>query len=248
MSRSTLMGLLILAACSRQSAEPPARQKPQPLEPLARATIDAGDEDPLFTVAPFDPVGPPLPSGVTPVQVRGEVLPEVPAEGPVVLAFDEDTYLAQVAPLFERLDDAHREVWLAHPDEPIGFKVTLRDTASFQKWIDEPVPGKVRVIQRQEGFELKTNLGKLPGQDPNGPTVTARGGKMDLLTLQHGFQAVQGKFKEAPDVCFVPSFGTELAQTIRALAVDYFRADGAYFKELCLVYSRPVDPAQPKTK
>lgn len=242
MNRLAVVALLS-AACTQHKPEPVPRQKPQPLEPLQRVSPDAGDdEDALFTVAPFEPVGPPVPKGVPVLAVKGEELPALPAEGPVVLSFDEDTYMVQVAPLFAQLDDAHREVWLVHPDAQLAFKVTLRDAPAFQKWLDEPVPGKVRVIQRAEGFELKTNLGKLPGGDPNGPTVPVRGGKMDLVTLQHGFQAVQNKFRAAPDVCFMPSFGTELNQTIRAMAVDYYKADGAYFPELCLEYPRPPAP------
>jgi hypothetical protein len=131
-------------------------------------------------------------------------------------------------------------VWLAHPDDAdVAFRLTLRDAPAFQAWIDEPVPGKVRVIHRADGFELQTNLGKLPGADPNGPTVPVRGGKMDLTTLQRGFVRVQAKFKSAPDVCFVPSFGMELQQIARALAVNYAKPDQPFFEGLCLVYPRP---------
>lgn len=239
MNRVLLVVMVVGVSCSEKKVEPPARQKPEVMEPLERVLVDAGDDrDQLYTVAPFDPVGPALPKGVPVIAVSGETMPTIPAEGPVVLSFDEDTYLMQVAALFQKLDADAREVWLVHPDKAIAFKVKLRDAAHFQAWIDEPVPGKLRVIHRGEGFELKTNLGKLPGGDPNGPTVPVRGGLMDLKTLQKGFSRVQAKFKSAPDVCFVPSFGTELRQVIRSLAVDYDPQGTAYFDEICLVYPR----------
>ncbi len=245
MNRLIVVSMVVgLVACTEKKAvEPVPRAQPKPLEPLERVVLDGGDDrDRLFRVVPFTAVGPAVPPGVTVVKVAGDVLPELPAEGPVMLVGDEDTYLAQLAPLLVKLDDAGREVWLKHPDAEIAFKVKLRDAPSFQAWIDEPVPGKLRVIHRADGFELTTNLGKLPGGDPNGPTVPVRGGSMDLTTLQRGFQRIQAKFKAAPDVCFVPSFGMELHQIARAMSVDYVRPDAAYFESICLVYPRPPPP------
>lgn len=206
---------------------------------------DAGDDrDALYAVVPFLPVGPAVPSGARMVSLAGEKTVVEPGAGPVVLVPDEDTYLAQVAAQLAALDDSHQEVWLKHPQAPIAFKLKLRDAPSFQGWLDEPVPGKVRVIHRADGFELQTNLGKLPGADPNGPTVPLRGGQMDLTMLQRGFERIQGKFKSAPDVCFVPSYGMELRQVAQAMAVDYVSPQSAYFDEICLVYPRPTSPAK----
>ena len=71
-------------------------------------------------------------------------MPAIPeGRAPVLLEAGEDEYLAQVADLLAALDDAHRGVARA-PDAPIAFKLTLRDAARFQEWIDEPVPGKLR--------------------------------------------------------------------------------------------------------
>lgn len=234
--------LVLLAGCPQPKApEPPPRAKPQPLEPLERVKVDAGDDrDALYEVVPFSPVGPALPKDARVVKLEGEKTVIPAGTGPILFVPDEETYLAQVAPLLARIAEGKEELWLQHPSAPIAFKVTLRDAASFQAWIDEPVPGKLRVIQRADGFELQTNLGKLPGGDPNGPTVPLRGGKMDLTTLQRGFQRIQGKFKSAPDVCFVPSFGTELAKISSAMAVNYLSAESAYFPETCLVYPRPA--------
>lgn len=233
--------MLLLVACQEQKpAAPIPRAQPHPLEPLERVVVDAGDaRDALYEVVPFTPVGPAVPTGARRVMLSGETTVVPAGTGPVVLVPDEETYLAQVAPLLATLADAKAEVWLQHPEAAIAFKLTLRDAPQFQAWIDEPVPGKLRVIQRADGFELQTNLGKLPGGDPNGPTVPLRGGKLDLTTLQRGFQRIQGKFKSAPDACFVPSFGTELAKIARAMAVNYVSAQSAYFPETCLVYPRP---------
>ena len=239
-----LVVALVLVGCPEKKApEPIPRAKPQPLEPLERVRVDAGDDrDALYEVVPLPAVGPALPEGARLVPLMGEKTVVPAGTGPVVLVPDEETYLAQIAPLLAKFADDKQEVWLKHPEANIAFKLTLRDAPSFQEWIDEPVPGKLRVIQRADGFELQTNLGKLPGGDPNGPTVPVRGGKMDLTTLQRGFQRIQGKFKSAPDVCFVPSFGTEMEKIARAMAANYLKPDSAYFPETCMVYPRPAKP------
>lgn len=238
--------VVLCSACPDKPTTPPQRQPPRPLEPLERVVTqsDAGadDRDTLYDVVPFTPVGPPLPVGATTLKLDGDTMPELPASGPILLTASEDEYLVQISGLLEKLDDGKREVWLKHPDADIAFKLKLRDAPNFQTWIDEPVPGKLRVIHRADGFELQTNLGKLPGGDPNGPTVPVRGGQMDLTTLQRGFVRIQSKFKNAPDVCFVPSFGMTLHHIARAMAVNYVKADSAFFAEICLIYPRPVVP------
>ena len=236
-----LLALLATGCPEQKPAAPIPRAHPMPLEPLERVVVDAGDaRDALYEVAPFTPVGPPIPAGARLVPLTGEKTAVPAGSGPIVLVPDQETYLAQLAPLLATLAAGKDEVWLKHVEAPIAFKLKLRDAPEFQAWIDEPVPGKLRVIQRGDGFELQTNLGKLPGGDPNGPTVPLRGGKLDLTTLQRGFQRIQAKFKSAPDVCFVPSFGTELEEISRAMAVNYVSADTAYFPETCLVYPRPA--------
>ncbi len=234
--------MLVLFGCSeKKPPEAIPRATPQPLAPLEAVKVDAGDaRDALYEIVPFTPIGPAIPAGARMVTVTGEKTVVPPGSGPIVLVPDEDTYLAQLSSVFATLADAKEEVWLKHPQAPIAFKLTLRDAPSFQAWMDEPVPGKLRVIQRADGFELQTNLGKLPGGDPNGPTVPLRGGKMDLTTLQRGFQRIQSKFKSAPDVCFVPSFGTELEKIARAMSVNYVSPETAYFPETCLVFPRPA--------
>jgi hypothetical protein len=245
--RSVLVLTVMVLGCQEQKpAAPIPRAQPKPLEPLERVVVDAGDaRDALYEVVPFTPVGPPVPANARLVTLTGEKTAVPAGTGPIVLVPDEDTYLAQVAPLLATLADGKEEVWLKHPEAELAFKLKLRDAPEFQAWIDEPVPGKLRVIQRGDGFELQTNLGKLPGGDPNGPTVPLRGGKLDLTTLQRGFQRIQAKFKSAPDVCFVPSFGTELQKVARSMSANYLSADSAYFPETCLVYPRPATGAAP---
>jgi hypothetical protein len=155
-----------------------------------------------------------------------------------LLVPEDDVYLAQLLPLLERLEDGRVETWILHPAGQVAFRVDLTDEAAFQRWLDEPRPGKVRVIQRADGFELTTNVGKLPGADPNGPTVPIRGGQMDLATLRRGLIRLKDHFSKADDACLLPSYGTELAAIARALS-GYYRAPGEpIFSRVCLVYPR----------
>ncbi len=248
------VGVLACAACQQKPspAPTPPRAQPRPLEPLERvvAPSDGGEDDPLYRVVPLAPVGPAVPPTAVQVVLSGEsaTVGGKPFElaslqgRPVVLQPTEETYLDQASALLAALDDAKAEVWLKHPDAPVAFKLTLRDEPAFKAWLDEAVPGKLRVVHRADGFELQTNMGKLPGGDPNGPTVPVRGGKFDYTTLQRGFERVQSRFRAAPDYCVVPSFGMELAQTARAMAANYSQADLPYFPSTCLVYPRPGAP------
>lgn len=246
---SSLLVVAVALGCTPAKKEPPPRAVPQPLEPLARVEVDAGEDDPIQRVVPFAPLGPPVPAGVTVLTLDGETakLGAAPFDaaklaGPVLLVPTAETFLVQAAPVLAALDDAKAKVWLKHPDAELAFELTLRDEPEFQAWIDEAVPGKLRVVQRADGFELQTNLGKLPGADRNGPTVPPRGGQMDLTTLAKGFKQIRQRFLSAPDVCFVPSFGMELAQVARAMSANFTSAEQAWFPETCLVYPRPKKP------
>jgi hypothetical protein len=158
---------------------------------------------------------------------------------PVLLIPDEASYLAQVAPLLAALDDARTAVWLLHPTGAVAFKLSLRDEKAFDAWLDEPKPGKIRVIQRQDGLELVTGIGKLPGPDPSGPTVPVRGGRLDVATARLGLQRLRQRFPAATDVCLVPSFGTELRAVATALSAFWTGPKGPLFESICLVYPRP---------
>lgn len=242
---------LAMCACPSKPASVDAgalKVEPKPLEALERVVAEGdagGDEDPLYRVVPLPPMGPALPVGAVVVtfqddrpMVGGAPLDLTKVSGPLVVD-PKASFCAQAAAFFASADDAKVEVWLKHPDAPIAFRLKLRDEAAFQVWLDEPVPGKLRIIHREDGFELQTNLGKLPGGDPKGPTVPVRGGHLDLKTLQRGLERIQARFKSAPDYCYLPAHALDLAQTARAMAANYVSADTAYFPETCLVYHRP---------
>ncbi|MBX7097506.1 MAG: hypothetical protein K1X89_07335 [Myxococcaceae bacterium] len=266
-TRTGVVVLFATAALVGCKPTPPAEKpkpiaaapRPAPAPMLKPAAADGGDVeavDAVFTPAPFSPAGPSAPETGLVVELQGEqvlikgehysVAKDAarygalwPKDAPVLLVPDEETYLAQIQPILAALDDAHAQVWLKHPLGPLAYPVVLRDEPKFQAWIEEPVPGKLRVIQRADGFELQTNLGKLAGVDPNGPSVPVRGGQLDLATLQRGLDRVKSRFHDAPDVCFVPSFGTTLEHVARAVASNWLASEKVVFASACLVYPRP---------
>lgn len=251
--KRVLLGAALLVACEQRSNESLKSLAPKPLPMLAAPSADGGtsDRDAVFRLALAPVFGLKPPANVVRVRLTGESvkvndrvssLAQVPSQlggAPVLLESDPDTFLAQAAPLFALLDDSGAEVWLAHPNGKVAFKVVLRDEAAFQEWLDEAKPGKVRVIHREDGYELQTNIGKLPGADPNGPSVPVRGGKMDIASLRRGLELLKQRFDTAPDVCFVPSFGMELSKIAESLSADFRAMNEPIFSEPCLVYPRP---------
>ena len=246
--------VLLLLGCEQQKAPSLSSLSPAPLEPLPASGTDGGGGD-VHRLAPAPPWGAPVPTNGVRVVLRdeeirvgsarfrsgagagmGPVLAAV-GSGPVLLVAEGDTYLAQVAPLLAALDDAHLPVWLLH-ETGVAFPLRLRDERAFDAWLDEPKPGKIRVVQRQDGLELVSGVGKLPGPDPNGPTVPVRGGKLDVATARQGLKRLQERF-HAPDACLVPSFGTELRAVATALTAFWIGPQEPLFGELCLVYPRP---------
>lgn len=256
--------LVLAAACQKPASEPPRLKAPEPLPRLLPELVlgpDAGELDrreALFKVEPLEPGGSGVPGKAARLVLEGTSLAvggakvdvedgpalrralEGQGKAPVLVAAQGETWVTHAAPLFAALDDLGLETWLLHPDASFAYRVTLRDPAAFGAWLDEPVPGKVRVIQRADGFELTTGMGKVLAADPNGPSVPVRGGAMDLTTLRTGLSRVKGRFKTADDLCFMPSFGTPLADAIRSMAANWAGAEGPIFGELCFVYPRPV--------
>jgi hypothetical protein len=271
MRRVVLAVLCCVAGCRKE--EPRASERlapPKPLEQLALPALreaDGGiDREALFHVAPYTLVGPSAPAELARLKLAGDAVAQgetryaldtaegkaalaaalkgPPLAGGVALVPDAETYLAQAAPLLTLLHDAQVPTWLQHPNGRLAVQVTLRDEPGFQAWIDEKmVPGKLRVIHRADGFELQTNMGKLIGVDPNGPSVPVRGGVMDLGMLQQGFKRIKERFTDAADVCFVPSFATPLADAAQAVLANYTSATEATFASSCLVFPRPVAKA-----
>jgi len=254
--RAGLLLILALGPACKQSSPPSLKSlAPAPL-PILEANPGTASESPIER--------PPLVLwGSQPPQQRialrldggririspSEVILEDPIEDkllldrignskPVLLEPMGDTYLAQVVPLLGALDDARVQTWLAHPDQPIAFKLLLRDQKAFRQWLDEAKPGKIRIIQRTDGLELQTNIGKLPGPDPNGPTIPTRAGGLDIARLRIGLEKLKRRFDSATDACVVPTFGTELRHIAEALSGFYRGPGEPIFPDMCLVYPR----------
>lgn len=250
-----LCAAVLTAGCQQEKAPPLTSLAPAPLEPLVGVAVDGGSD--LHRLAPAPVWGAPVPTEAVRVQVRGgelqlgtrrfasaldggpgPLLSELNGRA-VLLVPDEDSYLAQMAPLLAALDDVRTGVWLLHPSGAVAFKLLLRDEKAFDAWLDEPKPGKIRVVQRQDGLELVTGIGKLPGPDPNGPTVPVRGGRLDVATARLGLQRLRQRFPAATDACLVPSFGTELRAAATALSAFWAGPGQPLFDTICLVYPRP---------
>ena len=242
------------SGCEERSAPPLSSLAPAPLQPLAAATTDGGTDPHRLATAPV--WGSPLPTSAVRVTFStgvarvgtataslgadAGVAPLLSAIGkrPALLVPDDATYMAEIAPLLAALDDAKVPAWILHPGGAVAFAVELRDEAAFDAWLDDPKPGKLRVIQRQDGLELVSGIGKLPGPDPNGPTVPVRGGRLDVATTREGLERLQGRF-HASDACLVPSFGTELRAVGTVLSAFWSGPKDPLFDTVCLVYPRP---------
>lgn len=260
------LSLLSLACKSEPPAPPLSALSPKPLpagvpapSPVPGTSVPTDARDAVFEIVPVQVFGDTLPNNALRVELRGE---EVRIDGetidlsgsadevaerlrarfgdrPALLVPDEETFLLQAAPLLAGLDEAQVRTHLLHPEGKVSFRLTLSDERDFQVWLDQPRAGQVRVIHRADGFELQSNLGKLPGLDPNGPSVPLRGGQWDLARLRTGLQTLKDRFDADTESCIVPSFGMELARVSRALT-GYYRAPGSrLYSELCLVYPRP---------
>ncbi|MCP3145050.1 hypothetical protein LXT23_47775 [Pyxidicoccus sp. QH1ED-7-1] len=242
-------------------AEPLQSLKPEPLPSLASGSgvpTDAGSEAaPDVEPAPVPVYGEALPEAALRLELSGEKVrlgqesfeSVRPAEAArlmervkgrdVLLVPDADTFLVQTSELLAVLRASAKAVWLRHPDGQVAYPVVLRDEEGFREWLAEVAPGKLRIIMRADGFELTTSVGKLPGPDPNGPSVPVRGGRQDLATLRRALGLLKGRFKTSEDLCLVPSFGTEVAQVSRALGGVYTAPGEPLFETLCLVYPTP---------
>jgi hypothetical protein len=255
-----------LAGCKDEPAAPPLKAlSPRPLPALPPvegeptvASDGQQDRDVAYRVAPAPVFGDALPKKAVRVELAGESVrvagaafdaraPDAAArlrglvgeDGEVLLVPDADTFLMQAAPLLAALDDARVRTHLLHPDGAVSFQITLSDEQDFRVWLEQPRTGQVRVIHRADGFELQTNLGKLPGADPNGPSVPLRGGQWDLARLRSGLAVLKERFDADAESCIVPSFGMELASISRALTGYYSRPGSRLFPAVCLVYPRP---------
>ncbi len=229
-------------SCKQRSADKPLPAAPAKitrLDPVSRP--DASPEEALYEVAPFAPTGPGLPRNATILTLSGDQTqrPVLANKATVLIVPDQETYMAQLNPLLAQLDTVSAQAWMQHPTLPIAFPIALKDEPGFQAWLDDLGPGKLRVIHRADGFELQTNMGKLPGVDPNGPSVPNRGGKIDLATLQDGLRKIKARFKDSSELCFVPSYGMPVEQVAQAFAANFISPESPIFEKICLVYARP---------
>ncbi|RKH50040.1 hypothetical protein D7Y23_14695 [Corallococcus sp. AB050B] len=172
-------------------------------------------------------------------QDAGRLAERVKGRDVLVAVADEDTFLAQASDALAVLRAQAAEVWLQHPDAPVAYRLVLRDEQGFRAWLEEVAPGKLRIIQRADGFELTSSVGKLPGPDRNGPSVPVRGGRQDIATLRRELARLKTRFTTSDDLCIVPSFGTEVVQVARALGGTYVAPEEGLFDTLCLVYPTP---------
>jgi hypothetical protein len=253
-----LLSLVALAGCQREeNAAALKALAPAPLAPLQRSVAADAGREAAYRVKPAPVWGQALPTAAVQILLQGAVVQVGSArfdvatpkgcddvlaavgKRPVLLVPDGDTYLAQVAPLLAALDDAGVETWLLHPLGKVAFHVSLRDAPTFDAWLHEPKPGALRVIERQDGLELVSNVGKLPGSDANGPTVPRRGGQLDVALAREGLERLKGRFADANTLCVVPSFATELRETASLLTAAWTSEDGPLFASVCLVYPRP---------
>jgi hypothetical protein len=230
--------VLVLEGCKPTTPEAPAQQHSW-ADVTPTRSADAG---------PSAVWGDPIPEDAARVELHrdsarlgGKPLGELRGIGRALLITDFDTFLAEVSPVLGMLDRSRIETWLVHPASAVAFKLVLKDERAFQSWLDQPIPGRVRVVQRADGLELQTGLGKLAGPDPNGPTIPLREGQLDLRMLRQSLLSLRRRFQNASDACLVPSFGTELAKVATALS-GFYRAPGdRIFSEICLVY--PATPS-----
>jgi hypothetical protein len=255
-----LSSLVVLAGCQREDPAPALKSlAPAPLQPLQAGPAADGGREAAYHLKPAPVWGEAVPEKAARLQLLGTTVqlagidyaietPEGRAallaqvgKGAVLLVPDADTYLAQIAPLLAALDDGAVETWLLHPAGKVAFHLALRDAPSFDAWLHEPKPGALRIIQRQDGLELVSNMGKLPGGDANGPTVPRRGGQLDVGLAREGLERLKTRFTDADTLCVVPSFATEVRETGALLTAAWSSADGPLFTVLCLVYPRPPD-------
>lgn len=261
---AVVVALGVGAGCREEKPAAPLKSlAPAPLPALA-APAPASKDAKEPVAPPVEVYGEPVPAKALRLELAGEsvrlegeslapaVRPEDAArlaakvKGQVALVVpDADTFLVQTSELLALLRDNASEVWLKHPDAPVAYPLLLRDEQGFQAWLQEAAPGKLRIIQRADGFELTTSIGKLPGPDANGPSVPVREGRQDIATLRRGLGLLKHRFTTADDICLVPSFGTEVAQAARALSGVYSGPGQSFVETLCFVYPTPGGAPRP---
>ena len=278
LSRLCLVGVLAAAVPACKKAEKPSltlkELAPAPLPGVAApAPSDSGtdDRDAAYRVRAAPVFGAGLPPTAQRITISdGHVwlgaadwnpgapdaaaaLAQFLGSRPALLSPDADTYVLQAAALFAALDDAHVPTWLLHPSGQVAYPLILRDEPAFGAWVQEAKEGRIRIVQREDGLELSTTIGKLLGPDPSGPSVPVRGGQLDVAAERAGLSRLKERFTHADELCVLPSFGTELNKVATVMSGTYRAAGEPFFDKLCLVYSRaqtqlPVKMPSPGAK
>lgn len=250
------MGLL---GCSETpKVESLSSLAPEPLPRIqsdgVRDASELTEIEKLHEIEPADVFGEPIPAAIPIVEIDedGRVFFEgkevALQEAAIQKRFARDSswlirtrgevYMAMLSPLLAVMDDADVWVWIKHPEAAVGYRVALRDEAAFQKWLSDAIPGRIRVIQRADGLELSTVMGKVVGTDVNGPSVPNRGGQWDIKTTRTALHKLAQRFKTADELGFVPSSATELSSLAKVMSANY-RAEGKpYFEKIFMVYRR----------
>jgi hypothetical protein len=190
--------------------------------------------------------GSPLPESFQNARLEeGKLLP-TSGSAPLLLTWAPGLYLAQAADALAALDEAKVNVWWRSPQGSVAYPLQLMDAAAFQKWLDLPKPGRLRIIQREDGLELQTSIGKLPGPDANGPSLPQLEGRVDVAGLRRALAQLHQRFGAIEGVALVPAFGMELDTIAEALSGMYRAPGEPYFEPLLLVYPRPGAPTPGK--
>ncbi|MFN0063196.1 MAG: hypothetical protein ACKVPX_11870 [Myxococcaceae bacterium] len=155
----------------------------------------------------------------------------------VRLEWAEQTYWMQAAQTFAQLRDAQTQVSFS------GYVVALRDEAEFAQWVGAQGPGKIRLIQRADGVEVQTAVGKVPGPDPEGPTLPARAGSLSHPSLQKVLVMLRERFGAEDGIWIVPSFGMPLSAVLSVVRTIGELPKESRFPYTALVFPRPPPQA-----
>ncbi len=168
-----------------------------------------------------------------PVAKQGDDFEREKDGSPKYFRVDEEIEVWEVAEVLARMPRTAR---FLNPAATLAVRVRLLPDTEFRRWLDSGEGGRLRVIQRADGFEVAAAIGKVPGPDRHGPSIPTRVGQQDLASLQATLTALRRRFDDDKTLCFVPSFGTSLQSALRAVTAAYDEEGKPLFQDLCLVY------------
>lgn len=112
----------------------------------------------------------------------------------------------------------------------------LRTQESMKGWMAALEPlDKLRLVIRNDGMEVVTRHGKIPGPDRFGPSIPARKGVHDFDLLYQDAARLSARFPQESQVAVLAG-GQTTMQTL-AMAMDTMRrASGGRLRDFILVY------------